>query len=69
MKARQLRELTIEELRQKIYGLKQELFDLRASKYTAKLEKPHKISQTKREIARILTILREKESKNAEAKT
>lgn len=61
MKAKELRELTPEELRQKLISLKEELLNLRKSVYTATLEKPHRIRQIRRDIARILTVIKERE--------
>jgi len=60
MKAKELRELTDEELKQKLTSLKEELFNLRKSIYTATLEKPHRIREIRKDIARILTILNER---------
>ncbi len=61
MKARELRELSIPELKEKLSELREELFNLRFQKSIHKLENPMRIRQVKRDIARILTILREKE--------
>ena len=61
MKARQLRELTDDELRQRLLEQQKHLFDLRTQAETEKLEKPTEVTRTKREIARILTVLRERE--------
>lgn len=61
MKAKELENLTIEELKQKLFGLKKELFSLRESLYTTKLEKPHKIKLARKDIARVITVLKERE--------
>ncbi|MCD6548159.1 MAG: 50S ribosomal protein L29 [Thermodesulfobacterium sp.] len=61
MKAHELRELSIPELKEKLSQLREELFNLRFQKTVHKLENPMRIRQVKRDIARILTILREKE--------
>lgn len=61
MKARELRELSIPELKEKLSQLREELFNLRFQKTIHKLENPMRIRQVKRDIARVLTILREKE--------
>jgi len=61
MKVNELRELTDTELKQKLSNLKEELFSLRKSRYTAKLEKPHRIREARKDIARILTVLKERE--------
>jgi large subunit ribosomal protein L29 len=61
MKARELRELSDEELRTRLNELKEELFNLRVDKAMGRLGQPHRFKLVKREIARILTILRERE--------
>ncbi len=61
MKARELRELSIPELKEKLKELREELLNLRFQKSINQLENPMRIRQVKRDIARILTILREKE--------
>ncbi len=61
MKSRELRELSIPELKEKLSQLREELFNLRFQKTIHKLENPMRIRQVKRDIARILTIIREKE--------
>ncbi|RKY97383.1 MAG: 50S ribosomal protein L29 [Candidatus Hydrothermota bacterium] len=61
MKARELRELSNEELLQRLNELKEELFQLRIDKALNRLGQPHRFKLVKREIARVLTILRERE--------
>lgn len=61
MKAKELRDLTIDELREKYKELKKELFNLRFQKAVGQLGNPMRIRQVKRDIARIKTIIREKE--------
>mgnify|MGYP000960454021 CR=1 FL=1 len=61
MKASQIRELTAEELARKVEELKQELFNLRFQHEIGQLESPQKIKQTKRDVARVLTLLRQRE--------
>ena len=61
MKAKELRELPDEELRLRLRELKDQLFDLRTQKALGRLGQPHRFKEVKREIARILTILRERE--------
>lgn len=61
MKSRELREYSIPELKEKLVKLREELFNLRFQKTLHQLENPMRIRQVKRDIARILTILREKE--------
>ena len=59
MKARELKELAEEELREKARELGQELFNLRFQKATGQLGNTAMIPKTKRELARVKTILRE----------
>ncbi len=61
MKAKELRELTIDELKHKLDELRRELFNLRFQQTTHQLKNPSRIRVVRRDIARILTILREKE--------
>ncbi|MCS7279616.1 MAG: 50S ribosomal protein L29 [Thermodesulfobacteriaceae bacterium] len=61
MKTRELRELSIPELKEKLVKLREELFNLRFQKVIHKLENPMRIRQVKKDIARVLTIIREKE--------
>ena len=59
-KTAELRNLSKQELNEKILSLKKSLFEMRSQVSTGRIEKPSKIKETKRDIARILTILREK---------
>jgi large subunit ribosomal protein L29 len=59
--ATELRELPDDELRQKLDEGKEELFNLRFQIVTGQLDDPRRIKQIKREIARILTVMRERE--------
>ncbi len=61
MKTSQVRELTSVELEQKLLELKGELFNLRFQHATNQLENPIRIKEVKKTIARIKTILRERE--------
>ena len=61
LKPSQIREMTEEEMHQKIDALRKEHFELMSQVKSGRVDKPHRISQAKREIARILTILNEKE--------
>ena len=61
MKIKDLRELNIEELNAKLVSLKQELFNLRFSHATGQLANPVSINVCKKDIARVKTLLREKE--------
>ncbi len=59
-KTSELRGLSKQELEEKIMGLKKSLFEMRSQVATGRIEKPSKIKVAKRDIARVLTILREK---------
>lgn len=61
MKAKELRSLSNEELDKKLAGLKEELFNLRFQLATNQLENPHRITEVKRSIAVVKTVLRERE--------
>ncbi|MCK4487368.1 MAG: 50S ribosomal protein L29 [Desulfobacterales bacterium] len=61
MKASELRELSSEELGNKLADLTQELFNLRFQHATDQLENPMRLQQTKRDIARVKTVLRERQ--------
>jgi large subunit ribosomal protein L29 len=60
LKARELRDLTVEDLEHKLAETRQELFNLRFQSATGALENPARIRLAKREIARVLTVLNEK---------
>ncbi|HEV8249735.1 MAG TPA: 50S ribosomal protein L29 [Gaiellaceae bacterium] len=60
MRARELRDLPVEELERKLAETRHELFNLRFQSATGALENPARIQLAKREIARVLTVLNEK---------
>ena len=62
MRARQLRDLSDDELEKKMADTRQELFNLRFQASTGALENSARLRLAKREIARILTIRREREA-------
>jgi large subunit ribosomal protein L29 len=64
MTASEIRELSRDEMHMKILELKEEFFNLRFQHGIGQLENPQKIRQTRRDIARVKTILREIELKN-----
>jgi large subunit ribosomal protein L29 len=68
MKASELRELTIEELANKEKELKNELFNLKFQDATGQIENPIRIRIVRRDIARIQTILNEKNKENKREK-
>ncbi len=61
MKASELRELTVEELQTKLTELKEELFNLRFQLAVNQLENTSRIGAVKKDIARVSTILRQRE--------
>jgi large subunit ribosomal protein L29 len=63
MNAKQFREMTSGELATKLNDLKSELFNLRFQLATGQLENPMKIKGVKKDIARVRTVLRERELK------
>jgi len=60
MKASELREKTVDELRQREQELAEQLFALRLQKTTGQLEKPSKMRTARKDLARVLTVLNEK---------
>ena len=62
MRARQIRDMTDEELERALADRRQELFNLRFQSATGALENPARLKLAKREIARILTVRNERES-------
>ena len=62
MKAKELREMTTAELESKLADLKKDLFFLRMQHATNQLDNPLKINVVKKDIARIKTVIREKET-------
>jgi large subunit ribosomal protein L29 len=65
MKAKELRELSVEELQQKRGDLREDLFRLKMRKAVAQLESPVRLRQLRRDIARVETILRERMTEQA----
>jgi large subunit ribosomal protein L29 len=61
MNSEELRELSDIELREKLGDAKTELFNLRFQLATGQLQNPHKLKFTRRDIARIQTIIRQRE--------
>ncbi len=66
MKAAELREMTIEELKKKEQELRRELFNLRFQHATHQLENTARIKLVRRDIARVNTVIREKQLEGAE---
>lgn len=65
MKTQQWRDLTPEEIEDRVKALKKELFDLRMQRAAGKLTKPHQMRRVRRDAARGLTILKQSRSKPA----
>lgn len=61
MKVKEIRELTTEEINKKIKESKEELFNLRFQQATGNLEKPSRIRDLRHTVARMKTVLRERE--------
>ena len=62
MKAKELRAMSVADLEAKVSELKKDLFFLRMQHATNQLDNPVKIAAVKKDIARIKTIIREKET-------
>ena len=60
MKTTEIRKLSVADLEKKLKELKEELFNLRFQHAINQLENPHKIADVKKDIARVMTILNEK---------
>jgi large subunit ribosomal protein L29 len=60
MKVSELRNQSVEELQDRENELSEQLFALRLQKVTGQLEKPARVRQVRRDLARVLTLLREK---------
>lgn len=61
MRAKQMRELSDEDLDVRLRDTRKELFNLRFQHATGQLDDPHKLSTTRREIARLLTMINERD--------
>ena len=64
LEIKELRKLSTEELTKKVAEYKEELFNLRFSQATGNLEKPSRIKELRKLVARIKTIIRERELNN-----
>ncbi len=60
MKASDLREQTVEELQEELLRLRREHFNLRVQRASGQLPQTHLVGETRRDIARVKTVLREK---------
>ena len=61
MKVKEIRELSTEDIQAKIKENKEELFNLRFQQATGSLEKPSRIRELRHDVARMNTVLRERE--------
>lgn len=68
MKISETREMKTNELHAELDRIRRHLFDLRAQAVTEKLENPHQMTAAKRDIARILTVMRERGETGIEEK-
>jgi large subunit ribosomal protein L29 len=60
MKVGDIRQLSVEELRNRETELVDQLFAFRLQRVTGQIESPAKVRQTRRDLARVLTVLRER---------
>jgi large subunit ribosomal protein L29 len=61
MKVKEIRELSTEEIQKKLVETKEELFNLRFQQATGTLEKPSRIRDLRHTVARLKTVLKERE--------
>lgn len=67
MKASEIREMSEVELQKELEGLKSELFKLRFQLVTNQLDNPMKLKDVRKSIARVKTVIKERELKGAKA--
>lgn len=60
MEAKELREMSVDDLTQKRVSLREEIGHLKLQRATSRLENPMKLRETKRDLARVETVLRER---------
>ena len=68
MKVSQIRQYSTEELHNELQNYRRRLFDLRAQSVTEKLEDPSLLTKTKRDVARLLTVLQERQATDVESR-
>lgn len=61
MKTSEIRNMSAEEISKKITELKTQIFELRMKQSTGNLDKPHKINELRKTVARLKTVLNEKD--------
>ena len=62
IKANAMRDMSVDEIKQRVTELREELFNLRFRNSMKQLDNPLKIREGRREMARLITVLREKET-------
>ena len=67
MKSKEIRELTEAEAQAKLRDLRQEMFNLRLQQSAARLERPSRLRELRKDVARIETILRQRQLQPAPA--
>ncbi len=67
MKARELRDKSVDELRQELHERLREQFNLRMQQGSGQLSRPHQMKRVRREVARIRTIMNEKQRVGGES--
>jgi len=60
MKNKEIKKLSADELEKKIYSLKKDLFNIRFRKINGQLEDPSKVEKTKKDLAKVYTIINKK---------
>ena len=60
MKASEMQSMSVEELSKKLADLKEELFNLRFQHAINQLDNPHRIDDVKKDIPRVMTVMRQK---------
>ena len=60
MEAKELRDLSVDDLTQKRVSLREEICRLKLKRATSRLDNPMKLRETKRDLARVETVLRQK---------
>jgi large subunit ribosomal protein L29 len=68
MKATKLRNMTVAEVEQQLLTLKEQMFKMRAEITTGRVERPHRFSLIRHDIARCYTILKEKSGETGDTK-
>jgi large subunit ribosomal protein L29 len=68
MTIQEIRDMKTEELHAELDRLRRHVFDLRSQAVTEKLQNPHLLTRAKRDIARLFTVLQERNEENVEQK-